>query len=285
MATIRLPGPVPPEIRRRRTFLSDARCRAPLASRTRRLGRAARHPVLRRRRLPICSCTGWGLPCRPGYPGRGALLPHRFTLATRASRRRSAVCSLWHCPAGHPGRSLTGTLPCGARTFLGGHEFRRVRPDGSCSAAASPRRRTFLSDARCRAPLASRTRRLGRAARHPALRRGRLPICSCTGWGLPCHPCHQGCGALLPHRFTLATHARRRRSAVCSLWHFPADHPGRSLTGTLPCGARTFLDGPEVRRVRPGGFCPAADLAVLRGGGHSSGTRVAARLERAVPGG
>jgi hypothetical protein len=125
------PGPVPPENRRRRTFLSDARCRAPLASRTRRLGRAARHPVLRRRRLPICSCTGWGLPCRPGYPGRGALLPHRFTLATRASRRRSAVCSLWHCPAGHPGRSLTGTLPCGARTFLGGHEFRRVRPDGS----------------------------------------------------------------------------------------------------------------------------------------------------------
>jgi hypothetical protein len=125
------PGPVPPEIRRRRTFLSDARCRAPLASRTRRLGRAARHPVLRRRRLPICSCTGWGLPCRPGYPGRGALLPHRFTLATHASRRRSAVCSLWHFPAGRPGRSLTGTLPCGARTFLGGHEFRRVRPDGS----------------------------------------------------------------------------------------------------------------------------------------------------------
>ena len=125
------PGPVPPKIRRRRTFLSDARCRAPLASRTRRLGRAARHPVLRRGRLPICSCTGWGLPCRPGYPGRGALLPHRFTLATHAFRHRSAVCSLWHFPAGHPGRSLTGTLPCGARTFLGGHEFRRVRPDGS----------------------------------------------------------------------------------------------------------------------------------------------------------
>ena len=125
------PGPVPPEIRRRRTFLSDARCRAPLASRTRRLGRAARHPVLRRGRLPICSCTGWGLPCRPGYPGRGALLPHRFTLATHAFRHRSAVYSLWHFPAGHPGRSLTGTLPCGARTFLGGHEFRRVRPDGS----------------------------------------------------------------------------------------------------------------------------------------------------------
>src|SRR5262249_44861153 len=29
-----------------------------------------------------------------------------------------AVCSLWHCPAGHPGSALPTTLPCGARTFL-----------------------------------------------------------------------------------------------------------------------------------------------------------------------
>jgi hypothetical protein len=31
-----------------------------------------------------------------------------------------AVCSLWHCPAGHPGSALPTTLPCGARTFLTG---------------------------------------------------------------------------------------------------------------------------------------------------------------------
>src|SRR5689334_21278223 len=30
-----------------------------------------------------------------------------------------AVCSLWHCPAGHPGWALPTTLPFGARTFLG----------------------------------------------------------------------------------------------------------------------------------------------------------------------
>jgi hypothetical protein len=85
------------------------------------------------RRLPICSCTRWGLPCRLRHRRRGALLPHRFTLATRASRRRSAVCSLWHFPAGHPDRPLAGTLPCGARTFLGGPcpADRRIRPDGS----------------------------------------------------------------------------------------------------------------------------------------------------------
>src|SRR5690606_15943924 len=31
----------------------------------------------------------------------------------------SAVCSLWHFPSRHRARALPGTLPCGARTFLG----------------------------------------------------------------------------------------------------------------------------------------------------------------------
>ena len=30
-----------------------------------------------------------------------------------------------------------------------------------------------------------------------------LPIWSCSVWGLPCHPAYAGCGALLPHLFTL----------------------------------------------------------------------------------
>jgi hypothetical protein len=41
----------------------------------------------------------------------------------------AAVCFLWHCPAGHPGLPLTTTLPCGARTFLGGG-FPPTRPPG-----------------------------------------------------------------------------------------------------------------------------------------------------------
>jgi len=32
---------------------------------------------------PIRSCSRWGLPCRPCCQGRGALLPHPFTLARR----------------------------------------------------------------------------------------------------------------------------------------------------------------------------------------------------------
>jgi len=31
-------------------------------------------------------------------------------------------------------------------------------------------------------------------------------------------------------------------SAVCSLWHFPSPRGARGLPGTVPCGARTFLE-------------------------------------------
>ena len=34
-----------------------------------------------------------------------------------------------------------------------------------------------------------------------------------------------------------------RRQAVCSLLHFPSSHLDWPLASTLPCGARTFLDG------------------------------------------
>ena len=48
-----------------------------------------------------CALTAPFHPCHaPGNPGR------------------SAVCSLWHCPAGRPDWRLASTLPCGGRTFL-----------------------------------------------------------------------------------------------------------------------------------------------------------------------
>jgi hypothetical protein len=77
------------------------------------------------------------------------------------------------------------------------------------------------------------------------------PTWPCSGWGLPCDPCCQGPGALLPHPFTLACAASRRSSAVCSLWHFPSPHGARALPGTLPCGARTFLRSPWRRSGDP----------------------------------
>src|SRR3954454_9812159 len=85
---------------------------------TRRLGRAALERLRRTaaRRRPSRPCSGWGLPSHTGHPVCGGLLHRRFTLT---GGEPPAVCSLWHCPAGHPGSPLTTTLPCGARTFLG----------------------------------------------------------------------------------------------------------------------------------------------------------------------
>src|SRR5207249_4817260 len=80
-----------------------------------------------------------GLACHPCCHGRGALLPHLFTLThLRATRyggqaspriwrrvyppkraaRKRAVCFLCHFPSGRPDRELPGALPCGVRTFL-----------------------------------------------------------------------------------------------------------------------------------------------------------------------
>src|SRR4051794_41514755 len=89
---------------------------------TRRLGRAALERLRRTaaNRRPFRPCSGWGLPSHTGHPVCGGLLHRRFTLTgSTAEAAPPAVCSLWHCPAGHPGSPLTTTLPCGARTFLG----------------------------------------------------------------------------------------------------------------------------------------------------------------------
>ena len=60
------------------------------------------------------------------------------------------------------------------------------------------------------------------------------PIRSCSRWGLPCRPCCQGRGALLPHRFALARGTRNGLArAVCFLWHCPWGRPRRPLAGTV----------------------------------------------------
>jgi hypothetical protein len=91
------------------------------------------------------------------------------------------------------------------------------------------------------------------------------PIRSCSRWGLPCRPCCQERGALLPHRFTLARHRPRERGrgrAVCFLWHCPWGRPRRPLTGTVFPWSPDFPP-PQVVRQRPSsrlapGFCEVA---------------------------
>ena len=74
------------------------------------------------RPLPVWPCSGWGLPSRPGHPGRWCALTapfHPYLCGDSEASPPSAVCSLWHFPAGHPDWALPSTLPCGVRTFLG----------------------------------------------------------------------------------------------------------------------------------------------------------------------
>jgi hypothetical protein len=93
-------------------------------------GRYALPPKRSLQSLPIWSCSVWGLPCVPAYAETGALLPHLFTLTSgglhglgmklRPSVRRRYIfcCTGRLCALKRKSRTLSGTLPCGVRTFL-----------------------------------------------------------------------------------------------------------------------------------------------------------------------
>src|SRR5207237_8295826 len=88
------------------------------------------------RAVPIRSCSRWGLPCRRRCRRRGALLPHRFTLAAAITQRTAAVCFLWHfpwnliaaCAATGPAGRYPAPYVHGARTFLPGALSVRAGP-------------------------------------------------------------------------------------------------------------------------------------------------------------
>ena len=73
-------------------------------------------------------------------------------------------------------------------------------------------RRPFLWDAFCNAPHATNpddgTGMPLRSSRIVISDIAAVPIRSCSRWGLPCRPCCQERGALLPHRFALACGVR-----------------------------------------------------------------------------
>ena len=77
---------------------------------------------------PIRSCSRWGLPCRSvaglavrSYRTVSPLPDPAAPDVPCGTWRRwpSAVCSLLHFPSARAAQALPGTLPCGARTFLG----------------------------------------------------------------------------------------------------------------------------------------------------------------------
>ena len=162
------PDSVPAGWRGWRPSISACRCRQALAAYPQARAGSPRTPAqaATSRRGLLGLAPGGVYRATPVTRGAGGLLPHRFTL-TRPEGR--AVCSLWHCPAGHPGLPLTTTLPCGARTFLGG-------TGEGADATARPTRPSLhdygrpatMNLVRHRAPVGCRARRRRRSTRSPA---------------------------------------------------------------------------------------------------------------------
>src|SRR5882724_910859 len=90
---------------------------------------------------PIWPCSDWGLPCHHPLPAvRWALTPPFHPYPTLA---RGAVCFLWPCPSPFGAQALPGSLPVGARTFLGtpeGARDHRTRPAPKDNRVADARR-------------------------------------------------------------------------------------------------------------------------------------------------
>ena len=87
---------------------------------------------------------------------------------------------------------------------------------------------------------------------------GGQPICpvrSCFGWGLHVP-------RTLPHgRWSLTPplHPYRHKAGGLFLLHFPGSHLHRTLSGILPCGARTFL-----QYCRTGDYLSYSSCTIIR---------------------
>jgi hypothetical protein len=86
---------------RRRSFLCDARRRAPETQCVHCAMRPTRGVlVVPGRNSPlIWPCCRWGLPCRLSHPRRGALLPHHFTLTGIVVAENPGGIFLLHFPS------------------------------------------------------------------------------------------------------------------------------------------------------------------------------------------
>ena len=82
-----------------------------------------------------------------------------------------------------------------------------------------------------------------------------IPIRSCSGWGLPCRPCRQVRGALLPHPFTLTPENRGGLLSVALSLGFP-----RAGITCHPDTVEPGLSSSELPRQRSPGRLTRAGL-------------------------
>src|SRR5690242_14356727 len=75
---------------------------------------------------PIRSCSRWGLPCRAALAPRAVRSYRTFSPLPDLLAEPSAVRFLLHFPSARAAQALPGTLPYGARTFLGATSATRL---------------------------------------------------------------------------------------------------------------------------------------------------------------
>ena len=161
--TVYKPGSVHAADGAGRPFLWDGPCGPPRATNPGGGSKILPRPCFRTTpAAPIRSCSRWGLPCQPCHQGRGALLPHRFTLA---SGEPEAVCFLWHCPWGRPRRLLAGTV------FPWSPDF----PPAGFHACQRPPNRLDRRSLHPRSALVNASGQAGPAGKPPARRSVRPP--------------------------------------------------------------------------------------------------------------
>src|SRR5689334_21233515 len=93
-----------------------------------------------------------------------------------------------------------------------------------------------------------------------------VPIRSCSRWGLPCRPCCQGRGALLPPRFALA---RGLPYGACTGGLFSValslgSPPPDVIRHRIP--VEPGLSSTALRRQRPSGRLTCGQMAAVLGG-------------------
>ncbi len=206
---------------------------------TRDARRGSRRRGCPRDPVPVLLQVGFAVP--PSSPRGRCALTAPFHPCRRLAA--AAVCSLLHCPSSHLDWPLASTMPCGARTFLD------RRPEAPAATVCPTRARSDADYTSSRGPFRLLSGDLApEGATRPCPSTGRL------GFAAPASTAKRGS----PRGGTPPRERRRRVSHL--------DWP---LASTLPCGARTFLDGrPEA---------PAATVCPTRARNDADYTRTPAR--------
>lgn len=162
---------------------------------------------------------------------RGALLPHHFTLATHSGEPFGGIFLL-HFPSARAAQALPGTVPCGARTFLGTPEevtrlSGRLRL-GHSTASAMNTPESDRGDAGPGVAPTHRQRRPGKAGKRSIGPSGGAP---CPGGGA--HP---------SGRHPVFTRVVAHPCATC------APPPGHGVLGRRPGRSFSPLREPGSRR-------------------------------------